>query len=81
MSSQNRTILYQCVHKDKANERRHSDNLSQSLSGGESNMKNWTMHNYHINHSKEEKIRLPDTFTSKANTSTKEPIDLSDQIS
>ena len=38
MSSQNRTILYQSVHKDKANERRHSDNLSQSLSGGESNM-------------------------------------------
>ena len=50
-----------CIHKE--NEKRHSDNLSQSLSGGERNMKNWTMHNYYINHSKEEKIRLPDTFT------------------
>lgn len=73
------------MHTHKANEKRHSDNLSQSLPGGESNMWNWTMHNYHINYSKEEKIRLPDTFTSTANTSTKEPtrepIDLYDQIS
>lgn len=68
-----------CTHK--ANEKRHSDNLSQSLPGEESNMENWTMHNYHINHSKADKIRLPDTFTSTANTSMKEPIDLYDQIS
>ena len=30
---------------------------------GRETCKIWTMHNYHINHSKEEKIRLPDTFT------------------
>ena len=76
------TVFQQNIaHAHKANEKRHTDNLFQSLPGGESNMWNWTMHNYHINYSKEEKIRLPDTFTTTANTSTKEPIDLYDQIS